>query len=291
MAAASKAPFADAADFEVCRALHREFGTTYYFSTLRLPPDLRNSVHALYGFVRLADEWVDNPGEATVAETKRRLESFRQALVDGYAGARPDEPVLRAFIDTARRHEITLSEPLCFLEAMQMDLVQGRYATYADLQGYMRGSAVSVGLMMSRILGAPAEAEPGARSLAEAMQLTNFLRDVGEDFGRGRIYLPAEDMARYGVTESDLREGRVTEPFRALMRFEIDRARTLYARADAPIALIPRRGQFGVRLARVLYAKILDRIEQRDYDVFTGRVRTSSAEKLWTAARLAALHR
>jgi phytoene synthase len=276
---------AEPSDYAECRALHRRYGTTYYYATRWFPPEVRDRVHALYGFVRVPDEWVDNPNGA---DPRAQLQAFRRDLIQGLNGIRPDSAVLRAFCEVARSVEIDQTEPILFLDAMEADLTVARYETYADLQHYMRGSASAVGVMMCAILGADRDPAilDAAMKLGEAMQLTNFLRDVGEDLVRGRIYLPQEDMQRFGVTEDDLKVGRVTEDFRKLMKFEIARARELYAEADLGIPRLPKESRRAVQLARILYARILDRIEERDYDVFTGRARTSRLEKLQVATRV-----
>ncbi|MGV3615328.1 MAG: phytoene/squalene synthase family protein [Fimbriimonas sp.] len=283
-------PFARASDHAECRRLHRKHGTTYYFATQRFDRRTRQQVHALYAFVRVPDEWVDNPGTLTIDRRLRLLQDYRSQLLRGLDGVCPDHPVLRAFCDVVRDCGMPLDEPLIFLDAMEQDLTVARYRTYEDLRDYMRGSAAAVGVMMCSVLGAKSDEETlgGARALGEAMQLTNFLRDVGEDARRGRIYLPQEDMASFGVVEEDILQGRVTEPFRDLLRFEIARARALYAVADEAIGLLPAQGQKPVRLARVLYSRILNRIEALDYDVFTTRARTSKVEKLMVALRVAA---
>lgn len=282
-------PFASWEDYEVCRRLHRAYGTTYYFASRRFPPQVRADVDALYGFVRVPDEWVDNPAGEPTPQIEARLGCFREEFVRGLRGARPASPVLRAFVDTMRRHDMSPDEPLLFLDAMQMDLTVTRYATYQDLREYMRGSAAAVGLMMCKILGVD-ETQPslcnGAIALGEAMQLTNFLRDVREDYERGRVYLPQEDLDRFGVSESQIGRARVTPAFEELMKFEIARARGLYGQADEAISELPTGLALPVRLARVLYARILDRIERQEYDVFSRRARTTKPEKMWVAARL-----
>lgn len=280
--------FASAEDHAECRRLHRKHGTTYYFATQRFEPAIRRRVHALYGFVRVPDEWVDNPEVKSVSRQSALLCEYRSQLLRGLDGVRPDEPALRAFCDVVRECGMPLQEPLLFLDAMEQDLTVTRYEDYAALQGYMRGSASAVGVMMCSVLGAPQDAETlaGARALGEAMQLTNFLRDIREDLDRGRVYIPQVDLDTFGVTEADLRKGEVTDKFRDLMRFEIARARALYQIADEAIPRLPRSGQKPVRLARVLYARILDRIEAMDYDVFSARARTSKLEKLWTAVKV-----
>lgn len=278
--------FASDVDYEYCRLLHRRHGTTYYLATRRFPPALRRRVHAIYGFVREADEWVDHPRGETPEVIRARLAGWREQLRRAYAGACPDHPALRAFADVARETGLPLAEPLCFLDAMESDLTVTRYPTYADLEAYMRGSAAAVGVMMCYATGAPTDSDTlaAARRLGEAMQLTNFLRDVGEDHARGRIYLPQEDMARFGVSEADLAAGRATPEFRALMAFEIARARRLYQESDAGAARLPRAARPPVLVARVLYARILDAIERQHGDVFVRRARTSRAEKAWVAA-------
>ena len=275
-------------DHERCRQLHRQYGTTYYYATQRFSPSIRRRVHALYGFVRLPDEWVDNPNGMPTAVQAERLCAYRKSLVSGLRGVCPDEPVLRAFCEVCQEVGMDSTEPLLFLDAMQQDLTVTRYADYAALQRYMRGSASAVGVMMCTMLEAgedPTMLE-AAKALGEAMQLTNFLRDIREDWERGRIYLPQEDLDRFGVREADLSAARVTPEFVRLMQFEISRARELYRKADEGIPLLPVHAQKAVRLARVLYSRILDRIERRGYDVFGGRARTSRVEKLHVATRV-----
>ncbi|MBC8065036.1 MAG: phytoene/squalene synthase family protein [Chlorobia bacterium] len=277
--------FASSADFAICRRIHRQHGTTYYFASKKFRPEIRKRTHALYGFVRTPDEWVDNPNDLSLEQRANYLRDWRAQLLRGMDGVMPEHPVMRAFCDVVCETEMPLEEPLCFLDAMEQDLSTGRYDTYLDLRGYMRGSAAAVGLMMCHILGAPrtAKIERSVYALGEAMQLTNFLRDVSEDARRGRIYLPLEDLATFSVSEDDVLAGRMTEEFKTLMRFEIARARALYAEADTGIPLLPRDTQKPVLLARILYSKILGKIEERDFDVFGGRARTGKVDKLRTA--------
>ena len=280
--------FAEAADYAVCRQLHRRYGTTYYFAAQRFLPVAKRRTHALYGFVRVPDEWVDNPSGLTLEQRVNALSRWRRQLLDGMDGVRPEHPAMRAFCDVVRETRMPLEEPLCFLDAMEQDLSIGRYETYADLKGYMRGSAAAVGMMMCHVLGAKItpEVERAACSLGEAMQLTNFLRDVGEDAQRGRIYLPLEDLASFEVEESEILNANMSDRFVNLMKFEIGRARALYAEADRGIPLLPADSRKAVLLARVLYSRILGRIEARSYDVFSGRARTGKLEKLAVAVRV-----
>lgn len=282
----TQAPFADAHDYEVCRRLHRHFGTTYYFATLRFPAHIRRRVHAVYGFVRVPDEWVDNPGSLTLDERRALLEGWRAQLHQGLIGVRPEHPAMRAFVDVALECSIPLEEADCFIDAMETDLTKDRYETYEELRGYMRGSAMAVGAMMCFAMDAKPDAFTLARAhaLGEAMQLTNFIRDVAEDAGRGRIYLPLEDMAAYGITESQILEKRFSPELRELMRFEICRAKTLYCHSDMGLPHLPEQMRNAVILARLLYAKILDKVEEQGHDPFAGRARTTLREKLLCAA-------
>ncbi len=278
-------PASLAADYEACRRLNAQHGKTYYFSTLFFPPLLRRQVHALYGFVRYPDELVDNP--ALGIDPVRALADYRADTLHALQTGQSDLPVLRAFADMARQVGMTADYPLAFLDAMAMDLTRTRYQTFDDLLCYTYGSASVVGLMMCCLFGVEGEDTlHHAYDLGLAMQLTNFWRDIGEDYHlRGRIYLPREDMDQFGYTEAMLAEGIVNHQFRALLAFEIARARDCYASADKGIPQLPLPAQRPVRLARVLYSRILDKIEDADYDVFRRRVRTSALEKVAEAAR------
>ncbi len=281
-------PFATDEDYAECARLHRQHGTTYYFASRRLPLATRRRVDAVYGFVRVPDEWVDNPNADDIQPPAERLQHYRQEMLAATYGRRPTFGVLRAFCDVLRECQMPLEEPLQFLDSMESDLTVNRYETYDQLRHYMRGSAVSVGIMMLYVLNANRDAatREAATALGEAMQLTNFLRDIGEDLTRGRIYIPQEDLTRFGVSESELRVGEISRPVVELMRFQIARARALYERADLGIQDLPDEMRFGVTLARELYSKILDKIEEANYDVFRTRLRTSPQEKMVVAWRI-----
>jgi phytoene synthase len=272
------------ASYETCRALHRRHGTTYYGATRLLAPDSRRHVHALYGFCRYADEIVDDLGPAPVDVRTLALDELEARLRRDLHTGHSDHPVLRALVATVRELAIDHSCLERFLRSMRMDLTVARYRTWDDLCEYMDGSAAVIGEMMVPVLGAAdrVAVTPPARALGLAFQLTNFLRDVREDLDRGRIYLPEEDLRRFGA---DPARRCVGDSWRALMAFEIARARALYRFADEGIAALPPRSAACVRTARILYARILDAIEARDYDVWTGRVRVPGSEKVWVAAR------
>jgi phytoene synthase len=301
------------AGYRECGRLTREYGTTYFWGAALLPRRQRRHVYAIYALCRLADDIVDLPprSEATeltfvpgtglgaarsatgppvagpagedsqVADRLRAFaDRFRTALAEGDS----DDPVLAAVATTARECAI---DPECFdrfFAAMAMDLTTATYETWEDLCGYMEGSAAVIGEMMLPVLEPRTrDAKAPARALGLAFQLTNFLRDVDEDLDRGRVYLPQEDLRRFGV---DLRWRRSTPEWRALMAYEIERNRSLYSFADTGIAMLPPRSARCVGAARVLYAQILDRIEALNYNVFVGRARVPTARKALTAGRI-----
>ena len=275
--------------YELCRKIHKAHSRTYYFSTSLFPQEVRPHVHALYGFMRYADEIVDNPGDTSLEEQLMGLEAFEAETLAAVAGEPVSNPVLRAFADTVLLCGIGTDLVTAFMTSMKMDTHVFRYETYTDLQAYTYGSAAVVGLMMCRVVGARGEASaPHAEALGVAMQLTNFLRDVGEDWARGRVYLPLEDLKRFDYAEEELGREVIDERFVALMRFEIARARELYRVADEGMRYIPRGRRYPVVVARELYAAILDRVEASGYDVFTRRAETSFAHKLKVAATVAA---
>ncbi len=258
------------ADYEECRRLNAAHGRTYYLATRLLPPAKRPHVHALYGFARYADELVDHPGAdpgALVPWTDRFLDHLKADSADS-----PD-PVARAVVHTIRTWGLPVEHFEAFITSMRMDLTVTGYPTYADLERYMYGSAAVIGLLMVPILEpADDDAYPPARALGEAFQLTNFIRDVGEDLRRGRVYLPEEDLARFGVTRADLARPAPTAAVKALLAFEIGRARTLYRQAEPGIRLLHPSSRDCVATAMRLYAGILDEIERCDYDVLRNRV-------------------
>jgi phytoene synthase len=265
------------ASYARCKQLNKAYGTTYYAATLALPRAKRHHVHALYGFCRHADDIVDDLGPVPVEVREKALSDLGERLFADLEAGDSDDIVLKAVVHTARTFRIDATCFERFLRSMTMDLSVATYATFDDLLVYMDGSAAVIGEMMLPILEPTSDAaRPHARDLGIAFQLTNFLRDVAEDLDRGRVYIPREDLAAFGV-EPTLRQ--VTPEWRALMNFEIARTRHYYASADLGVALLPPSSARCIRAARVLYAGILDAIEARDADVFTERVRVPTWRK------------
>lgn len=284
------------ADYRHCRALAAEHGRTYFLATRFLPPDARPAVHALYGFTRTADDIVDDV-TATVDAKREGLAvlsgQLRDALADEQDAADPRvDPSVRAAADVARRYELPSAWFEAFLHSMAMDLTVTDYATEAALDEYVYGSAAVIGLMVTPILGTVgprAAAEPAAAELGVAFQLTNFLRDVGEDLRLGRVYLPADVMAAYGVDRDLLaaQDGHspVDQRIRALLEDRIAHTRARYRTAEPGIDLLAPRGRRCVRVAHQLYGDILGAIEDADLQVFGPRVRVSRRRRASIALR------
>lgn len=269
-----------------CRELNRRAGTSYYAATWLLPRVKRHHVHALYAFCRHADDIVDGLGPASAAERERALADFgRRFRADLDAGG-SDDPVLKAVVHTVRAFGIDGGCFDRFLASMAMDLDAGCYRSFDDLLVYMDGSAAVIGEMMLPILEPrSAEALPHARDLGIAFQLTNFWRDVAEDLDRGRVYLPQDDVDRFGARPA-LVSRRVTPEWVALLRFEIARTRRYYASGRAGLAYLPPSSARCVAAATDLYAGILERIESAGYDIWSGRVRVGRWRKAAVAGRL-----
>ncbi|MGW4356620.1 phytoene/squalene synthase family protein [Nocardia sp. NPDC004582] len=290
--------------YRACRRIAAEHGRTYFLATRLLEPERRPAVHALYAFARLVDDIVDAsdaPSRAT--ESAARLDRIEHELRARLADA-PTEPgdsheqrVLLAVADTIRRYSIAAEHFWVFLDSMRMDIpgapqYRDRYPTMGELEDYMRGSAAAIGLQLLPVLGTVvpvAEAEPAAAALGEAFQLTNFLRDVGEDLGRGRVYLPADELAAFGVDDELLfhcRESGRTDPrVRRALAHLIAINRGVYRRATPGIELLVPRVRPAIRTAATLYGGILDEIERADYAVFTRRAVVPQHRRLRVAAR------
>ena len=275
-----------------CRALNAAHGRTYFLATRLLTPAQRPAIHALYGFARMADDVVDAPGSAGPDEVVARLEEVRARMRVALAGSGDTtallaaEPVVAALAHTVARYDIDHRHLEDFMDSMAMDLVVDGYETFDDLGTYVHGSAAVIGLQVLPVLGTVvprAEAEPAAAALWVAFQLTNFLRDVGEDLDRGRVYLPREDLAAFGVDRELLtwcRARRRTDPrVRRAIAHLVARTRAIYRRAEAGIALLDPVSRPCVRTAAVLYGRILDEIVAVDYDVLAHRVVVSEARR------------
>lgn len=276
--------------YDCCRVIQREFGTSYFLATRLFDAPRRRATEALYAFFRVADEIVDTQDGArglyerfgtakcAIGLTPREgLEAWRSE----YSSIASQDPVVLAARDTCARYAIPDDEITVFLHAMEQDISQDRYETYEDLRGYMYGSAMVVGRMMTRVIGFQDGAMSYADALGEAMQLTNFLRDVGEDWrDRARIYLPRDECMKYGISDEMIMRGERSDAWRVYMTHMIARADALFAKANQGIALLHVRGRFAVRVASALYQGILREIERYDMNVFSQRARVPWYRKI-----------
>ncbi len=272
-----------------CQQIFREYSRTYYYSSHFFPTRIRNNVYALYAFFRTPDEYVDNP----VGDPVQAIARFRAEHEQAWATGESASPVLRSFIATAQAFDIPKAWADAFLEAMAMDLTISRYATYEDLCRYVYGSAEVVGLMMAQVLGVPQEGLSAARELGHAMQLTNFYRDIGEDWARGRIYVPLEDMERFGVREREWNARVDPQKFGALMHHLAVRNTAQYRQAHDGLRLIPRQCRMAVALSSIGYQRTLQCIERDPMVVWRARIshsRTDYLSILFRAANAAYVH-
>jgi phytoene synthase len=273
-------------DYRVSRDLAREHGRTYFLATRFLPPERRSAVHALYGFARTADDIVDDPSPVATPELKaQRLQAFSDSL-----GSPADaHPTVRAALDTAERYQLDPELFTAFLDSMRMDLTVTEYATHADLDRYVWGSAAVIGLMVTPVMGTVSsveEASPYAADLGIAFQLSNFIRDVGEDLRLGRIYLPMSSLAAFGLDRARLQTEVVDDDVRGMLAAEIDRTRGIYRRAEPGIAMLAPGARGCVRVAYQLYGDIMTAVERADYQVFGPRIRVSRRRRAEIAGRV-----
>ena len=274
-------PALDEADLR-CETITRENSKTFFMASGLLPPEKRRATRALYAFCRLSDDLVDRPHEEDSASA---LEAWRRMVIRGenprigLPGAA--RPISLAWGEARRAFRIPRGYVEQLIDGLALDLQPTRYETFSDLARYCYGVACTVGLMSMHITGySGREAIPYAIRLGVALQLTNILRDIGDDWQAGRFYLPREELTAFGLDESDLDEGRIDNRWRAFMRFQITRARRLYQESLPGVALLHRDGRFAIGAAGELYRGILDQIEANDYDVFTQRAALSKWGKL-----------
>jgi phytoene synthase len=275
-----------------CRRLNARHGRTYFLATRLLPLERRSAVHALYGFARWADDIVDDlDRNSTPDERDLLLKRLEGDLAHALRTGGGTEPVVRAVADTADRYGIDVALFADFLASMRADLTVTDYPTYADLRAYMHGSAAVIGLQMLPVLGTVVpreEAAPHAAALGVAFQLTNFLRDVGEDLDRGRVYLPADLLAAHGVDRALLewsrRSGRPDPRIRAALVAAEDLTRGVYRTAEPGIAMLDPRVRPCIRAAFTLYGGILDAIARQDYTVLHRRAVVPRRRRAATAA-------
>jgi len=275
------------ASYEECKRLNALHGKTYYLATLLLPKAKRPFVHALYGFARYADEIVDDLASTlTDAEKAAELKTWGDGVLSGLKNANSNDQVGRALIDTVNRFAIPHEHFVAFLHSMTMDLTVTEYANYEALMEYVYGSAAVIGLEMVPILGAlsPGAYEP-AEKLGVAFQLANFIRDVGEDLDRGRVYLPQDELAQFGVDREMLEARKLTPQITAALKFQIERVRQLQREATPGILQLEPASRPCIEAASELYCGIVDEVEAIGYDIFNKRAKTSTGRRMRVAGK------
>jgi len=272
-----------------CKRLNNLHGKTYFLATRLLPPAKRPFVHALYGFARYADEIVDDLASTLSEDEKANsLKSWGNEVLANIKSGKSQDPIGAALVDTVNRFSIPISYFEAFLHSMTMDLTVTEYHTYEDLYEYVYGSAAVIGLQMVPILGtiskeAKAEANIAAGKLGTAFQLANFIRDIGEDLTRGRVYLPITEIQSHGVTREMLEERVVTTQIKNALKEQIQRVRSLQAEAKPGINLLSAESRACIEAASELYCGIVDEVEKIDYEIFNKRAKTSNWRRLKVA--------
>jgi phytoene synthase len=275
------------ASYEECKRLNALHGKTYYLATLLLPKAKRPFVHALYGFARYADEIVDDLASTlTDAEKAAELKTWGDGVLSGLKSGDSNDQVGRALIDTVNRFAIPHEHFVAFLHSMTMDLTVTEYANYEALMEYVYGSAAVIGLEMVPILGALSQGayEP-AEKLGIAFQLANFIRDVGEDLDRGRVYLPQDELAQFGVDREMLEARKLTPQITAALKFQIERVRQLQREATPGILQLEPASRPCIEAASELYCGIVDEVEAIGYDIFNKRAKTSTGRRMRVAGK------
>jgi phytoene synthase len=275
------------ASYEECKRLNALHGKTYYLATLLLPKAKRPFVHALYGFARYADEIVDDLASTlSDAEKAAELKNWGDGVLLGLKTGNSNDQVGRALIDTVNRFDIPHEHFVAFLHSMTMDLTVTEYANYEALMEYVYGSAAVIGLEMVPILGAlnPAAYEP-AEKLGVAFQLANFIRDVGEDLDRGRVYLPQDELAQFGVDREMLEARTLTPEITTALKFQIERVRQLQREATPGILQLEPASRPCIEAASELYCGIVDEVEAIGYDIFNKRAKTSTGRRMRVAGK------
>jgi phytoene synthase len=279
--------------YKYCRKVTLRFARTFYFASIFLPAPKRNACYAVYAFCRYLDDLVDESivrdgGAVDRAAVDRMIARWRSDLDRVYAGEDVASPVMTAWGDTLGRFPIGRSLPDELIEGVMSDLRPSvRFETFEELHGYCYKVASVVGLMTSEIFGYGDRRALGhAIDLGVAMQLTNILRDINEDFAANRIYIPREELERFGIDERNISEKRVCESFRRMMRFQIERAHGYYESADAGIPMLERDSRLTVTLMSHNYRRILGVIERNGYDIYSRRASVPLHRKLMTVPAL-----
>ncbi len=274
------------ASYAECKRLNALHGKTYFLATLLLPKAKRPFVHALYGFARYADEIVDDlASQLTVEEKAKELNTWGNSVLSDLKKGKSQDAVGRALIDTVTRFDIPHEYFESFLRSMEMDLTIQEYQTYEDLMEYVYGSAAVIGLQMVTILGPlNTDAFESAKTLGIAFQLANFIRDIGEDLDRSRVYIPKKELQEFGVDRKMLEARVLTPEIVEALKFQIARVKRMQIEAAPGINLLEPTSRPCIEAASTLYCGIVEEVEKIDYDIFNKRAKTSTGRRLRVAS-------
>jgi 15-cis-phytoene synthase len=275
--------------YSYCRQISKHHAKTFYLASMFLPKKQQKPIFAIYALLRTVDDIVDmaevklTNGLITSAEIQRILEEWKSKLKACYDGKTDNDPIMIAWHDTLKSYSIPIELPLDLIDGVAMDIEFKPFETFDELYVYCYKVAAVVGLMTSEIFGySDKQALEHAIELGIAMQLTNILRDIGEDVDRGRIYLPLEDLRRFNYSREEMMRKKMNDNFLRLMQFQIERARSYYRSSEKGIPMLEKESRFGVAISSVNYGNILTAIEKNHYDVFSKRAYRSLYQKIST---------
>lgn len=270
------------------KILARTYSKSFYLATQFLAPSKRQDVYAVYAFCRYTDNIVDAPRSRDNRQLKQEVDNWRDELLQAWESGESQHPVLVVFLPVLRKYGIPLQLPLDLIKGVEMDLTIDRYECFGELKSFCYRVASVVGLMMTYVFGyRDRSAFPYAEALGIAMQLTNILRDIDEDWQlRGKVYLPQDEMDFHRVSNEDIAARRITPEMRAFLRAQVERAHSYYDYAEQGIPLLHRQARPAVASAAGLYREILREIERADYNVFARRPVVSGRRKLLTLITL-----
>lgn len=275
--------------YAYCRDISRHHAKTFYLASMFLPKKQQKPIFAIYALLRTVDDLVDTAEEKLVnslitrEEISRLLDGWKLKLKECYEGKVGNDPIMMAWHDTLKSYSIPIELPLDLMDGVAMDIEFKPFETFDELYVYCYKVAAVVGLMTSEIFGySDKKALEHAIELGIAMQLTNILRDVGEDVDRGRIYLPMEDLRRFNYSPDEMMQKSMNSNFIELMKFQVERARSYYRESEKGIPMLEQRSRFGVAISSINYGNILTAIEKNHYDVFSKRAYRSFYQKIST---------
>lgn len=280
--------------YEYCKSVTKFHAKSFYFAAKFLPKHKQKAVYPIYAFCRHVDDEIDEIGDGDEAEAVKSVERWKTNLNFIYEKNNKQRTTnneqLQVFIawqDLLENYKIPQNLPLELIQGVLMDTTTKRYETFEELYVYCYRVASTVGLMSSEILGYSDKiALEYAEAMGIGMQLTNILRDVKEDAEIGRIYIPQEDLRRFNISEEQIFAGKFDENFQQMMKFQVERAREYYEKGEKGISLLEKDSRFTVLLASRIYAKILDKIENLDYNVFSARAHTNKSQKLLSIPKI-----